>query len=221
MLDSKWISLLLDNTWISIYMTLISTLIAYAIGLPLGVILVVTAPGGLRPSKTIFKILDFVVNIVRSVPFLILLITIMPLTKLIVGKSYGPAATIVPLALAAAPFVARLVESSLLEVDHGVIEAAQSMGAGLFTIIFKVLLAEARTSLIVGATIALGTILGYSAMAGVVGGGGLGNIAIQYGYYRNQLNVMYAAVIILVVIVQVLQIIGTRLSKKLDKRITG
>ena len=221
MLDSKWISLLLDNTWISIYMTLISTLIAYAIGLPLGVILVVTAPGGLKPSKTIFKILDFVVNIVRSVPFLILLITIMPLTKLIVGKSYGPAATIVPLALAAAPFVARLVESSLLEVDHGVIEAAQSMGAGLYTIIFKVLLAEARTSLIVGATIALGTILGYSAMAGVVGGGGLGNIAIQYGYYRNQLNVMYAAVIILVVIVQVLQIIGTRLSKKLDKRITG
>ena len=218
MLDSKWISLLLDNTWISIYMTLISTLIAYAIGLPLGVILVVTAPGGLRPSKTLYKILDFVVNIVRSVPFLILLITIMPLTKLIVGKSYGPAATIVPLALAAAPFVARLVESSLLEVDHGVIEAAQSMGAGLFTIIFKVLLAEARTSLIVGATIALGTILGYSAMAGVVGGGGLGNIAIQYGYYRNQLNVMYAAVIILVVIVQVLQIIGTRLSKKLDKR---
>ena len=155
MLDSKWISLLLDNTWISIYMTLISTLIAYAIGLPLGVILVVTAPGGLRPSKTLYKILDFVVNIVRSVPFLILLITIMPLTKLIVGKSYGPAATIVPLALAAAPFVARLVESSLLEVDHGVIEAAQSMGAGLFTIIFKVLLAEARTSLIVGATIAL------------------------------------------------------------------
>ena len=216
MLDSKWISLLLDNTWISIYMTLISTLIAYAIGLPLGVILVVTAPGGLRPSKTLYKILDFVVNIVRSVPFLILLITIMPLTKLIVGKSYGPAATIVPLALAAAPFVARLVESSLLEVDHGVIEAAQSMGAGLFTIIFKVLLAEARTSLIVGATV-----LGYSAMAGVVGGGGLGNIAIQYGYYRNQLNVMYAAVIILVVIVQVLQIIGTRLSKKLDKRITG
>lgn len=221
MLDSKWISILLENTWISIYMTLISTLIAYVIGLPLGVILVVTAPGGLRPNKAVYKVLDFIVNIVRSVPFLILLITIMPLTKLIVGRSYGPAATIVPLALAAAPFVARLVESSLLEVDHGVIEAAQSMGAGLFTIIFKVLLAEARTSLIVGATIALGTILGYSAMAGVVGGGGLGNIAIQYGYYRNQLNVMYAAVIILVVIVQVLQVIGTGLSKKLDKRITG
>jgi D-methionine transport system permease protein len=220
MLDSKWVSLLLDNTWISIYMTLISTVIAYVIGLPLGVLLVVTAPGGLRENKGFYKVLDFVVNIVRSVPFLILLITIMPLTKLIVGKSYGPVATIVPLALAAAPFVARLVESSLLEVDHGVIEAAQSMGAGLFTIIFKVLLAEARTSLIVGTTIALGTILGYSAMAGVVGGGGLGNIAIQYGYYRNQLNVMYAAVIILIIIVQVLQVVGIRLSKRLDRRNT-
>ena len=214
------ISMLAENTWISIYMTGISTLIAYAIGLPLGVILVVLAPGGLRPNKGAYKVLDFIVNILRSVPFLILLITIMPLTKLIVGKSYGPAATIVPLAIAAAPFVARLVESSLLEVDKGVIEAAESMGAGLFTIIFKVLLPAARPSLIVGATIALGTILGYSAMAGVVGGGGLGNIAIQYGYYRNKLDVMYAAVIILIVIVQVLQMIGTAVSKKLDKRIT-
>ena len=220
MLDNSMISMLAENTWISIYMTGISTLIAYAIGLPLGVILVVLAPGGLRPNKGAYKVLDFIVNILRSVPFLILLITIMPLTKLIVGKSYGPAATIVPLAIAAAPFVARLVESSLLEVDKGVIEAAESMGAGLFTIIFKVLLVEARTSLIVGATIALGTILGYSAMAGVVGGGGLGNIAIQYGYYRNKLDVMYAAVIILIVIVQVLQMIGTAVSKKLDKRIT-
>ena len=220
MLDNSMISMLAENTWISIYMTGISTLIAYAIGLPLGVILVVLAPGGLRPNKGAYKVLDFIVNILRSVPFLILLITIMPLTKLIVGKSYGPAATIVPLAIAAAPFVARLVESSLLEVDKGVIEAAESMGAGLFTIIFKVLLVEARTSLIVGATIALGTILGYSAMAGVVGGGGLGNIAIQYGYYRNKLDVMYAAVILLIVIVQVLQMIGTAVSKKLDKRIT-
>ena len=220
MLDNSMISMLAENTWISIYMTGISTLIAYAIGLPLGVILVVLAPGGLRPNKGAYKVLDFIVNILRSVPFLILLITIMPLTKLIVGKSYGPAATIVPLAIAAAPFVARLVESSLLEVDKGVIEAAESMGAGLFTIFFKVLLADATTSLIAGATIALGRILGYSAMAGVVGGGGLGNIAIQYGYYRNKLDVMYAAVIILIVIVQVLQMIGTAVSKKLDKRIT-
>lgn len=219
MWDSTTVNMLVENTWITLYMTLISTLIAYAIGLPLGVILVVTAPGGLKPGAVIYKILDFVVNIVRSVPFLILLIAIMPLTKLIVGKSYGPAATIVPLALAAAPFVARLVESSLLEVDHGVIEAAQSMGAGLFTIIFKVLLAEARTSLIVGVTIALGTILGYSAMAGVVGGGGLGNIAIQYGYYRNNLEILFITVILLVLLVQILQMIGTGLSKKLDKRI--
>lgn len=218
--NKKMIDLLAGNTWISIYMTLISTLIAYVIGLPLGIILVVTAPGGLKPNKTVYKVLDFIVNIVRSVPFLILLITIMPLTKLLVGRSYGPAATIVPLAIAAAPFVARLVESSLLEVDRGVIEAAQSMGAGLFTIIFKVLLAEARTSLIVGATIALGTILGYSAMAGVVGGGGLGNIAIQYGYYRSQLTLMYAAIVILVLIVQILQVVGTKVSKRLDKRIT-
>ena len=220
MWDSATIKMLLDNTWITLYMTVISTLIAYAIGLPLGVILVVTAPGGLRPNKPLFKILDVIVNIVRSVPFLILLITIMPLTKILVGKSYGPAATIVPLALAAAPFVARLVESSLLEVDHGVIEAAQSMGAGVFTIIWKVLLAEARTSLIVGATIALGTILGYSAMAGVVGGGGLGNIAIQYGYYRNELEILFVTVILLVALVQILQVIGTALSKKLDRRIT-
>lgn len=219
MWDSTTINMLVEGTWITLYMTLISTLIAYAIGLPLGVILVVTAPGGLKPNKAVFKVLDVIVNIVRSVPFLILLIAIMPLTRIIVGKSYGPAATIVPLALAAAPFVARLVESSLLEVDHGVVEAAQSMGAGVFTIVWKVLLAEARTSLIAGATIALGTILGYSAMAGVVGGGGLGNIAIQYGYYRNKLDILFVTVVLLVVLVQILQVIGTGISKKLDKRI--
>lgn len=219
MWDSTTINMLAEGTWITLYMTLISTLIAYAIGLPLGVILVVTAPGGLKPNKAVFKVLDVIVNIVRSVPFLILLIAIMPLTRIIVGKSYGPAATIVPLALAAAPFVARLVESSLLEVDHGVVEAAQSMGAGVFTIVWKVLLAEARTSLIAGATIALGTILGYSAMAGVVGGGGLGNIAIQYGYYRNKLDILFVTVVLLVVLVQILQVIGTGISKKLDKRI--
>ena len=220
MWDKQIILMIAEGTGVTLYMTLVSTLIAYLLGLPMGITLVVAAPGGLKPAAVIYKILDFVVNIVRSVPFLILLIAIMPVTKLIVGKSYGPAATIVPLALAAAPFVARLVESSLLEVDHGVVEAAQSMGAGLFTIIFKVLLAEARTSLIVGVTIALGTILGYSAMAGVVGGGGLGNIAIQYGYYRNDLTILFLTVILLVLLVQILQMIGTGLSKKLDKRIT-
>lgn len=221
MLDSTTISMLAEGTWITLYMTLVSTVIAYVVGLPLGVVLVVTAPGGLRENRLVYKALDFVVNIVRSIPFLILLITIMPLTRFLVGKSYGPAATIVPLALAAAPFVARMVESSLLEVDHGVIEAAQSMGAGAFTIVIKVLLAEARTSLIVGVTISLGTILGYTAMAGFVGGGGLGNIAIQYGYYRNNVPILLITVVLLVLMVQVLQMIGIRISRRLDRRITG
>ena len=179
------------------------------------------APGGLKPNKIVYKILDVVVNIVRSIPFLILLMLVIPFTRWIVGRSYGATATIVPLSLAAAPFVARLVESSLLEVDHGVIEAAQSMGAGTWAIIWKVLLAEARVSLIVGGTIALGTILGYSAMAGVVGGGGLGDIAIQYGYRRYQVDIMIVTVVLLVLLVQILQWIGTKLSKKLDRRITG
>lgn len=142
----------------------------------------------------------------------------MPFTRILVGKTYGTTATIVPLALAAAPFIARMVESSLLEVDHGVIEAAQSMGASLWTIIWKVLLAEARTSLIVGATIALGTILGYSAMAGTIGGGGLGDIAIRYGYYRYQADIMIVTVVLLVVLVQLFQTIGMKLSVRLDKR---
>lgn len=222
MLDRETIMMLVENTGITLYMTLLSTAMTYVIGLPMGIALVVTAPGGLCPDgvvkRTAFKILDVVVNTVRSVPFLILLILVIPLTRVIVGKSYGPTATIVPLTIAAAPFIARLVESSLLEVDKGVIEAAQSMGASIWTIIFKVLLAEARTSLIVGATISLGTILGYSAMAGVVGGGGLGDIAIRYGYYRYESKIMWLTVILLVLLVQILQVIGTKLSRKLDKR---
>ena len=221
MWDSQVVLMVAEGTWVTLYMTLASTLIAYLLGLPIGIALVVTAPGGLKPNKIIYKILDVVVNIVRSIPFLILLMLLIPFTKLIVGRSYGATATIVPLSMAAAPFVARLVESSPLEVDHGVVEAAQSMGAGAWSIIWKVLLAEARTSLIVGATISLGTILGYSAMAGVVGGGGLGDIAIRYGYYRYQADIMIVTVVLLVALVQILQIIGTRLSKKLDRRITG
>lgn len=218
MWDKVVVLMLVENTFITLYMTLVSTIVAYLLGLPMGIALVITAKEGLRPNKTVYKILDVVVNIVRSVPFLILLILVIPLTRAIVGKTYGPTATIVPLVLAAAPFIARMVESSLLEVDKGVIEAAQSMGAGLWTIIWKVMLAEARTSLIVGATIVLGTVLGYSAMAGTVGGGGLGDIAIQYGYYRYQGDIMWVTVILLVILVQVMQILGTRLSKKLDKR---
>lgn len=213
------VSLLLESILVTLYMTLVSTVAAYILGLPMGIAMVVSAPDGLRPNHAVYRILDFIVNVVRSVPFLILLILVIPLTRAVVGKAYGPTATIVPLVLAAAPFIARMVESSLLEVDRGVIEAAQSMGANLWTIIWKVMLAEARTSLIVGATIVLGTVLGYSAMAGIVGGGGLGDVAIQYGYYRYDKEVMWTSVILLVVLVQLMQYAGTVLSKKTDKRI--
>ena len=220
MLDSQTLAMMAEGTGATLYMTLMSTLFGYILGLPMGIILVVTAPKGLRPNQVVYRILDVIVNITRSIPFLILMILIMPFTRILVGKTYGTTATIVPLALAAAPFIARMVESSLLEVDHGVIEAAQSMGASLWTIIWKVLLAEARTSLIVGATIALGTILGYSAMAGTVGGGGLGDIAIRYGYHRYQPDIMIIAVVLLVLLVQILQVVGMILSKKLDRRNT-
>lgn len=219
MWDKAVIMMLVEGTFVTLYMTLVSTILAYLLGLPMGIALVVTAKGGLCPNKVVYKILDIVANVVRSIPFLILLILVIPFTRLVVGQSYGPTATIVPLTLAAAPFIARMVESSLLEVDKGVIEAAQSMGAGLWTIIWKVMLAESRTSLIVGGTIALGTILGYSAMAGAVGGGGLGDIAIRYGYYRYQIDIMLVTVVLLILLVQVLQFVGMKISKKLDKRI--
>lgn len=218
--DEGMIQILLQEIGATLYMTLGSTLFAYILGLPMGIALVVTAKDGLRPDAVFYKILDFIVNILRSVPFLILLILVMPLTKIIVGKTYGPSATIVPLVIAAAPFIARLVESSLAEVDKGVVEAALSQGADVKTIIFKVLLPEAKTSLLVGATIALGTILGYSAMAGIVGGGGLGDLAIKYGYYRYEEDIMWVTVILLVILVQLLQMAGTKLSKKTDKRIS-
>lgn len=202
----------------TLLMTLVSTLFGYILGLPMGIALAVTDKDGIRPNALVYKILDVIANIVRSIPFLILLILVMPLTKLIVGKSYGSVATIVPLTIAAAPFIGRMIESSLKEVDHGVIEAAQSMGAGTFTIIWKVLLVEARTSILVGVTIAIGTILGYSAMAGVVGGGGLGDIAMRYGYYRYETLIMIVAVVLLVILVQIFQTLGMRLSVKLDRR---
>lgn len=210
--------MVVEGIFVTLYMTLATTFMGYVLGLPMGIALVITAPKGLRPNKVIYKVLDVVVNVVRSFPFLILLIVIQPLTRIIVGKSYGPTATIVPLTLSAAPFIARMVESSLLEVDHGVIEAAQSMGANLWTIIRKVMIGEAKTSLIVNVTIALGTILGYSAMAGIVGGGGLGDIAIRYGYYRYDSSIMWVTVVLLIVLVQLMQYVGMKLSKKLDKR---
>lgn len=212
------VALLSQGLLETLEMVLASTLMGYVIGLPVGVLLTVSDAGGLRPRPVLYRVIDFLVNIFRSIPFLILLIMLIPLTKLIVGKSFGTEATIVPLTIAAAPFIARMVESSLKEVDHGVIEAAQSMGASRWTIIWKVLIGEARTSLLVGVTIALGTILGYSAMAGIVGGGGLGDIAIRYGYYRWDTRTMLITVAVLVVLMQVLQAIGNLLSKKIDRR---
>lgn len=220
MWDNATIIMLLEGIRDSLYMTLTSTVLAYVIGLPVGILLVISAPGGLKPRPVLYKITDFVVNMLRSVPFLILMILLIPFTRFVVGKAYGPTATIISLTVAAAPFVARLVESSLLEVDKGVIEAAQSMGADLKTIIVKVMLGEARISLIVGVTIALGTILGYSAMAGAVGGGGLGDIAIRYGYQRYEADIMIVTVILLIILMQIFQFAGTKLSKKLDRRLT-
>ncbi len=210
--------MMLEGVRGTLFMTLLSTFFGYVLGLPWGIVLAVTDKSGIRPNAVIYRVLDVAANILRSIPFLILLILVLPLTRAIVGKSTGAAATIVPLTIAAAPFIGRMIESSIKEVDHGVVEAAQSMGAGTFTIIWKVLLVEARTSILVGVTIAIGTILGYSAMAGVVGGGGLGDIAMRYGYYRYETLIMIVSVVLLVVLVQIFQTLGMRLSVKLDKR---
>ena len=203
----------------TLYMTLASTFFAYVIGLPLGVLLVVTDRNGIKPIPWLNAILGTIINIVRSIPFLILLVALMPFTKAVVGTVIGAKATIIGLLVAAAPFIARMVESSLKEVEKGVIEAAQSMGASPFQIMTKVLLPEAKPSLLVGSAIAVTTVLGYSAMAGFVGGGGLGAIAINYGYYRGQEDIMYLMVILLVVIVQVFQELGMKISKKTDRRL--
>ena len=216
--NSVLINLLLEGLRDTLIMVFISTFFGYVLGLPVGVLLAVTDKTGLRPHPVIYKITDFIVNILRSVPFLILLILLIPFTRLVVGQSYDTIGTIVPLTIAAAPFIARIVESSLKEVDPGVIEAARSMGASTWTIIVKVLLGEARSGLVVGITISLGTILGYSAMAGAVGGGGLGDIAIRYGYYRYETKIMLITVAVLIVLMQILQGTGNILSKKIDKR---
>lgn len=210
--------MILNGILETLYMTVVSTVCGYIFGLPMGVLLCVSDKDGLKPNAVLYKILDIIANIVRSIPFLILLILLIPFTRFILGKSYGSTATIVPLTVAAIPFIARMVESSLKEVDSGVIEAATAMGAGNMRIIFKVLLVEARTSLITGATIAIGTILGYSAMAGAVGGGGLGDIAVRYGYYRYQTDIMIVTVILLIVIVQIFQSVGMLIVNKLDRR---
>lgn len=218
MFDPITIKMLLEGIRDTIYMTLTSTLAGYALGLPMGVILAVTDKDGIRPNRVVYRILDVISNVVRSVPFLILLIVLIPFTRFVVGKSYGSTATIVPLVISAAPYIGRLVESSLKEVDKGVIEAARSMGASDLDVIFRVMLVEARTSLVTGATIALGTILGYSAMAGTVGGGGLGDIAVRYGYYRYQTDIMVVTVLLIIILFQIFQTIGMKIAKKVEKR---
>ena len=218
MFDSATTNMILLGIGETLVMVIVSTFFGYVFGLPLGIALYINNEDGIKPNRTLYRILDIIVNIGRSIPFLILLILIIPLTRLIVGKSYGTAATIVPLTVSAIPFIGRMVESSLKEVDKGVIEAAQAMGASTIDIITKVLLVEARPSLINGLTICLGTIVGYSAMAGTVGGGGLGDIAIRYGYHRYQTDIMIVTVVIIVLLVQIFQKIGSKLAIKLDKR---
>ena len=217
-MDMKTIQLLANGLLETVYMTLVSTALGYLIGLPVGILLTVTYKEGIKPNAFVYRILDVIINIMRSIPFLILLILLIPFTRFLVGKSYGTTATIVPLVVSAAPYIARMVESSLKEVDAGVIEAARSMGASNWTIVFRVLLVEAKTSLIIGATITLGTILGSSAMAGTVAGGGRGDLAIQYGYYRWRTDIMLMTVALLVILFQIFQMIGMKLASVLDHR---
>lgn len=217
-MNSATVNMIISGIGETLLMVFLSTAFGYIFGLPLGILLYISDEDGIKPNRTLYRILDVLVNIGRSIPFIILLILIIPFTKLLVGKSYGTFATIVPLSVAAIPFIGRMVESSLKEVDKGVIEAAESMGAITMQIITKVLLKEARPSLINGVTICLGTIVGYSAMAGTVGGGGLGDIAIRYGYYRYQSDIMIITVIIIVLLVQIIQYAGNKLSRSLDKR---
>ncbi|MBQ5832789.1 MAG: ABC transporter permease [Selenomonadales bacterium] len=211
-------ALLLKSLWETIYMVALSTVIATAAGIPLGVILVCTDRGGILQNLGINRVLGWIVNATRSTPFIILMVAIIPLTRMIVGTSIGIAAAMVPLCIAAAPFIARLVETSLKEVDGGVIEAAQSMGATPWQIITKVMIPEAMPSIISGITITIINLIGCSAMAGAVGGGGLGDLAIRYGYQRFQADVMIITVVILIIMVQVVQSVGDYASRRLNKR---
>ena len=219
MLEPGMLSMLAEGTWQSIYMTVAITAISYLIGIPLGVFLVMSDKNGIHPMASLNWIVGGIVNILRSVPFLILMITIQPFTRMIVGTTIGTKAAIVALVVSAAPFVARMVEQSLLENDHGVIEAAQSMGASNMQIVTKVLLPESLPSLLNGVLVSATTILGYSAMAGFIGGGGLGDIAIRYGYNRYDSGTMLITVVLLVIMVQIIQSVGSRIAKRSDKRI--
>ncbi len=213
------VNILSSETITTLYLTLVSTFFAYLLGLPLGIILILTDKDGIHPNRPINVCLGIIINILRSVPFLILMVWMIPFTRMMVGTITGNRGIIVPLVVAAAPFVARMVESSIKEVDHGVIEAAQSMGAPTSKIITKVMLGEARPSLLVGFAITVTTILGYTAMAGFCGGGGLDKVAVNYGYYKYQDDILNLAVILLVILVQIFQEAGTRLARKFDKRL--
>ena len=210
--DATTINMLVKGIWETIYMVFLSSALSYVIGIPLGIALVVTDREGISPVPLFNKVLGLIINLLRSVPFIILLIMVLPITKFIVGKTIGSNATVVPVIIAASPYIGRMVESSLKEVDAGVIEAAKSMGASTWQIIVKVLLPEAKPSLLVGAAISVTTILGYSAMAGFTGGGGLGDIAIRYGYHRYQTDMMMVTVVLLVIIVQLIQEVAMRMS---------
>ena len=206
--------------WETLYSTLLATFFAIVIGLPLGVLLVTGESKGIRPLPgPVMSFLNILINLLRSVPFIILMVMIIPLTRAIVGTSVGTVASIVPLTVAAFPFIARLVESSLREVNPNIIEAAQSMGASTWQIVFRVMLPESVPSLITNFTLAITTIMGYTAMSGAVGGGGLGKLALSYGYQRYRFAVLYLAVIVLVIITQVIQSFGTWLARKSDKRL--
>lgn len=209
--------LLLPALQETVYMVFVSTFFAVLLGFIPAIVLIITAPNGLKPNSAVYKILDFIINIFRSFPFLILMIAIIPLTRLIAGKSIGTNAAIVPLTIGALPFAARVIESAMKEVDPGVIEAAKSFGASTFQIIFRVILKEAMPSIVLGVTLTVINVVGYSAMAGAIGGGGLGDVAIRYGYHRFQQDVMIYTVIILIVLVQLLQSLGNLLYKKLTK----
>lgn len=212
-------NVLTDGVWDTLVMVVISTAFAYLIGLPLGVALILTQPHGIRPHRGVYRVLDWIVNIGRSVPFIILMVAIMPFTRMVVGTTIGVKGAIVPLVVSAAPFIARMVETSLAEVDAGVVEAAQSMGASRAQIVWKVYLPEAVPSLILGASISIITLIGYTAIAGAVGAGGLGDLAVRYGYQRNIMSVMWVTVIFLIVLVQVIQSLFSWLSAKSDKRL--
>ena len=212
-------TVLTEGVWDTLVMTGLSTLFAYVIGLPLGVALILTQPHGIRPRRALYAVLDWIVNIGRSLPFIILMVAIMPFTRMVVGTSIGVKGAIVPLVVSAAPFIARMVETSLSEVDAGVIEAAQSMGASTFQIVRKVYLPEAMPSLILGGAISIVTILAYTAIAGTVGAGGLGDIAVRYGHQRGITSVMWVTVVFLIILVQVVQLIFNWLSRRIDKRL--